>query len=170
NGILNNLLLKLHVVGAPIDWLGTKFAMLTVFIIAAWGAIGNYMLMFIAGLQGIPNDLYESASLDGAGEWQQFRFITVPMLGPVMQMIIMLAITVSLKGYESIMVLTEGGPIGKTEVMYLYVYRLFFPVSTGASTDQDFGYGSAVGFVTALIVGLVTAIYFVISRKMSKIY
>ncbi|WP_281889883.1 carbohydrate ABC transporter permease [Paenibacillus sp. YYML68] len=170
NGILNKLLIKLHLADTPIDWLGTKYAMLTVILIAAWGAIGNYMLMFIAGLQGIPNDLYESASLDGAGEWQKFRFITIPMLGPVMQMIVMLAITVSLKGYESIMVLTEGGPVGRTEVMYLYVYRLFFPVSTGASVEQDFGYGSAVGFATALIVGAVTAVYFLLSRRMSKIY
>jgi ABC-type sugar transport systems, permease components len=170
NGVLNKMLLKLHLVASPVDWLGTKYAMLTVIVIASWGALGNYMLMFLAGLQGISNDLYESASLDGAGEWHKFRFITIPMLGPVMQMIVMLAITVSLKGYESIMVLTEGGPIGKTEVMYLYVYRLFFPVSTSSSLEQDFGYGSAVGFVTAVIVGIVTGLYFLMSRRMSKIY
>ncbi|ANY69347.1 sugar ABC transporter permease [Paenibacillus sp. BIHB 4019] len=170
NGSLNELLLSLHLISSPVEWLGTKYAMLTVIIIASWGAIGNYMLMFLAGLQGISNDLYESASLDGAGEVQKFRFITVPMLGPVMQMIIMLAITVSLKGYESIMVLTEGGPIGKTDVMYLYVYRLFFPVSTGSSVNQDFGYGSAVGFTTAVIVGIITGLYFFMSRKISKIY
>ncbi|MNG33741.1 L-arabinose transport system permease protein AraP [compost metagenome] len=77
------------------------------------------MLLFLAGLQNISEDLYEAASLDGASAARKLWHITLPMLGPVLQMIIMLAITVSLKGYESIRVLTEGGPYGKTEVMYL---------------------------------------------------
>jgi ABC-type sugar transport system permease subunit len=128
------------------------------------------MLLFIAGLQGIPDDLYESASIDGANPLQKFLYITIPMLGPVMQMIMLLAITVSLKGYESIMVLTEGGPIGKTEVMFLYVYKLFFPTPGTLAVDQQIGYGSAAGFVTALIVGLITLIYFYMSRRLNRIY
>lgn len=125
NGMVNQLLMGAGIVSAPIDWLGAKHALITAIIIAIWGAVGNYMLLFIAGLQNIPEDLYEAASLDGAGPLRKMWSITVPMLGPVLQMIIMLAITVSLKGYESIMVLTEGGPYGKTEVMYLYLYKLF---------------------------------------------
>src|SRR5690606_11411273 len=115
-------------------------------------------------------DLYESAAIDGASRIQQFWHVTIPLLGPVMQMIILLAITISLKGYESIMVLTEGGPVGKTEVMFLYVYRLLFPVSTGSVFLQEIGYGSAVGFATAVIVGAITGIYFFLSRRMNKIY
>lgn len=170
NGLLNQLLLKYGVVSSPVDWLGVKLAMLTVILVAVWGAIGNYMLLFIAGLQSIPDDVYESAALDGAGSFQKFWYITVPMLGPVMQMIVMLAIINSLKGYESIMVLTEGGPIGKTEVMYLYVYKLLFPVSTGSSVEQQIGYGSAVGFTTALIVGAITLLYFALSKRLNRIY
>jgi len=171
NGMINQLLLKNGAIGEPIAWLGPKFAMLTVIIVAAWGAIGNYMLLFLAGLQSIPQDLYESASIDGAGPGRRFWSITVPMLGPVMQIIIMLAIIASLKGYESIMVMTEGGPIGKTEVMYLYLYKLLFPMAgSGTSVDQQFGYGSAVGFATALIVGVITAAYYYMSRKMNKVY
>lgn len=71
------------------------------------------MLLFIAGLQSIPEELYEAASLDGASEYQKLRNVTIPLLGPVLQMIIMLAITTALKGYESIMVLTEGGRMAK---------------------------------------------------------
>ncbi len=170
NGLLNQFLLKYHLISESIDWLGPKYAMLTVIIVAVWGAIGNYMLLFLAGLQGISEDLYESASIDGAGTLQKFWRITVPMLGPVMQMIIMLAITVSLKGYESIMVLTEGGPVGKTEVMYLYVYKLLFPVSTGSVLTQEIGYGSAVGFATAVIVGIITGIYFYMSKRLNQVY
>ncbi|MEK4061357.1 MULTISPECIES: carbohydrate ABC transporter permease [unclassified Paenibacillus] len=170
NGMVNQLLMGAGIVSAPIDWLGAKHALITAIIIAIWGAVGNYMLLFIAGLQNIPEDLYEAASLDGAGPLRKMWSITVPMLGPVLQMIIMLAITVSLKGYESIMVLTEGGPYGKTEVMYLYLYKLFFPVSSGGSSIQQFGYGSAVGFTTAVIVGLITLVYFYVSKKLNDIY
>ncbi|OUS70427.1 sugar ABC transporter permease [Paenibacillus sp. MY03] len=170
NGILNQLLLKYGIISKAVDWLGADNAMLTVIMIAAWGAIGNYMLLFLAGLQSIPDDIYESASLDGANPVQQFRYITVPMLGPVLQMIIMLAITTALKGYESIMVLTEGGPFGKTNVMFLYVYRLLFPVSTGSVVEQQIGYGSAVGFASAIIVGVITLIYFYLSRRLNNTY
>ncbi|MGG6310205.1 carbohydrate ABC transporter permease [Paenibacillus macerans] len=170
NGMINQLLMKYHIIGQPIDWLGPKHAMLTVIIVAVWGAVGNYMLLFLAGLQSIPQDLYESAAIDGAHAGQRFWHITIPMLGPVMQMIIMLAIIASLKGYESIMVITEGGPIGKTEVMYLYLYKLLFPVSTGSPVTQQFGYGSAVGFATAIIVGAITAGYYFLSKKMNKVF
>lgn len=170
NGLLNQFLLKYHITSGSIDWLGADYAMLTVIIVAIWGAIGNYMLLFLAGLQSIPDDLYESANIDGANAYQSFYHITLPMLGPVLQMIIMLAITIALKGYESIMVLTEGGPVGKTDVMYLYVYKLLFPVSTGSVINQEIGYGSAVGFATAIIVGIVTGIYFLISKRLNKIY
>lgn len=170
NGLLNKLLTNFHIISEPIDWLGPKFAMLTVILIAVWGGLGNYMLLFLAGLQNIPNDVYESAALDGANEFQKFWYITIPMLGPVLQIVIMYAIIISLKGYESIMVLTEGGPIGKTEVMFLYVYKLFFPVSTGSGVEQQFGYGSAVGFMTAVIVGIITALYFYVSKRLNKLY
>ncbi len=170
NGVLNQFLLKFHIIGAPISWLGPDYAMLTTIMIAIWGAVGNYMLLFLAGLQGIPEDLYEAASLDGASEVRKLWSITIPLLGPVMQMIIMLAITISLKGYESIMVLTEGGPYGKTEVMYLYLFKLLFPISPESPVQQQLGYGSAVGFVTALIVGIVTILYFYLSRKLNKMY
>jgi len=170
NGILNQLLMKYGFASQAVDWLGPDLAMLTVVLIAAWGAVGNYMLLFLAGLQSIPEDMYESASLDGATAIQQFRYITVPMLGPVMQMIIMLAIITALKGYESIMLMTEGGPIGKTNVMFLYVYKLLFPVSTGSVVEQQIGYGSAVGFASAMIVSVLTLIYFYVSRRMNKLY
>ncbi|MEK4005031.1 carbohydrate ABC transporter permease [Paenibacillus sp. FSL H3-0333] len=170
NGILNQLLIRFQIISEPIGWLSADHAMMTTIIIAIWGAVGNYMLLFLAGLQGIPNDLYEAASLDGANEFQKLKNVTIPLLGPVMQMIIMLAITISLKGYESIMVLTEGGPYGKTEVMYLYLFKLLFPVSAEAQSIQQLGYGSAVGFTTAVIVGGVTLVYFRISKKLNDVY
>jgi len=170
NGIVNNMLKSLGLIDQPVEWLGIKYAMLTAILVAIWGAVGNYMVLFLAGLQGIPNDLYESASIDGATKIQQFFKITVPMLGPVLQIIVMLAIVNTLKGYESIMVLTAGGPAGKTEVMYLYIYKLFFPVSEGEAVVQQYGYGSAVGFVAAVIVGCITGLYLYMSKKSSQVH
>ncbi len=170
NGILNQYLVKWNIVDRSVDWLGADLAMLTTILVAVWGAVGNYMLLFIAGLQNIPEDVYESAALDGANKPQQFWFITLPMLGPVLQMVIMLAIINALKGYESIMVFTEGGPIGKTEVMFLYVYKLFFPIAgQGNLVEQQMGYGSAAGFVTALIVGTITLIYQLASKRLNRL-
>lgn len=171
NGILNQFLIKYQVISKSIDWLGPDHAMLTTIIVAVWGAVGNYMLLFLAGLQNIPDDIYESSALDGANKVQQFWYMTIPMLGPVLQIIIMLAIINALKGYESIMVLTGGGPVGKTEVMYLYVYKLFFPfVGDSGGAVQQIGYGSAVGLVTAMIVGAVTMVYFYFSKRMNKTF
>ncbi|MDG0795037.1 sugar ABC transporter permease [Cohnella ginsengisoli] len=169
NGMLNQLLQQIGL-SRGVEWLGANYAMLTMILIAIWGAVGNYMLLFLAGLQGIPRDIYESASIDGARPVQQFFYITIPMLGPVLQMVMLLAITVSLKGYESIMVLTQGGPFGKTDVMFLYVYKMFFPVASTTAEVQQYGYGSAVGFAAALLIGAVTLIYFYASKKLNSLY
>jgi raffinose/stachyose/melibiose transport system permease protein len=164
------MLMSAGLISSPIEWLGIKYSMFTAILIAIWGAVGNYMVLFIAGLQGIPNDLYEAASIDGASKPRQFWHITIPLLGPVLQMIVMLAIVNTLKSYESILVLTAGGPGGKTEVMYLYIYKLFFPVSEGDAVVQQYGYGAAVGFTSALIVSLLTGLYLYVSRKSSEVH
>lgn len=169
NGILNQYLMKFKIISENIAWLGPNHAMLSVILVATWGAIGNYMLLLLAGLQGIPNDVYESAEIDGANAVRKFWYITVPMLGPVLQIVMMLAIITSLKGYEGIMVLTEGGPAGTTNVMYLYLFKLLFPISPGGPAAQEIGYGSAVGFAIAVIVGIITLIYFYASKKLGQI-
>ncbi|RXZ83691.1 sugar ABC transporter permease [Paenibacillaceae bacterium] len=168
NGLLNQILGQIGL--SPVQWLSAKYAMLTSILIASWGGIGNYMLLFLAGLQGIPKDVYESAAIDGASGFKGFWYITVPMMGPVLNIIMIIAIMTALDSYEAIMVLTGGGPAGSTEVMYLYVFKLFFQVSTGESMVPDMGYGASVAFFMALIVGFVTAIYFFLTRKMNNIY
>lgn len=168
NGILNQILMGFNLADQPVNWLGQKYAMLSAILVAAWGAIGNYMIYFIAGLQAIPTELYESTEIDGANKVQTLWYITIPMLGPVLQIVIMLAIIISLKGYESIMILTSGGPNGATDVMFLYVYKLFFPMSDGSDFRVDYGYGAAVAFVSALVVGLITQGYLVLSKKLNE--
>ena len=168
NGIVNQMLMRFNLISQPINWLGEKYAMLSVILVAAWGAIGNYMIYFIAGLQSIPKEIYDSAEIDGANKYQTAWYVTIPMLGPVMQIVLMLAIIISLKGYESIMILTSGGPNGATDVMFLYVYKLFFPLSDGSDFRTDYGYGATAAFVAAIIVGIITCGYLLYSKKLNE--
>lgn len=169
NGIINQLLIRHDIISAPIEWLGSGLAMFTTVIVATWGAIGNYMIYFLAGLQGIPAEIYESARIDGANKWEEIKSITLPMLAPVFQVVMMLAVIGALKDYENILVLTGGGPNGATEVMYLYAYKFFFPLSEAGGSTMQFGYGAAVSFVVSIIVGIITAIYYVSSNKMNDV-
>lgn len=169
NGEINRFLMWLGVIDENINWLGVQHAMLTVIILAVWGGVGNYMVYFIAGLTGISTDVYESAKLDGANGAQTLFRITIPLLAPVLKMILMLALVISFMDMQSIMVLTEGGPMGKTNVMFLYIYQLFFPISAGSTVTQEFGYGAAVSLVAACIIGLITGLYLFIGGKLDKV-
>lgn len=169
NGEVNRILMKLGIIQQNVNWLGVDNAMTTVIMIAVWGAVGNYMVYFIAGLTGISQDVFESAKLDGANGFQTLFRITLPLLAPVMKMILMLALVNSFHDMQSIMVLTEGGPMGATNVMFLYIYQLFFPVSAGSTVVQEFGYGAAVSLVAACIVGIFTGLYLILAKKMDSI-
>jgi ABC-type sugar transport system permease subunit len=153
----------------PVNWLGKDKAMLTVILIGIWGGLGNYMIYFLAGLQGIPQELYESADLDGVNSLQRTWYITLPMLGPVLKMILMLAIVIAFQDITSIMVLTEGGPVNATMTIFLYAYQFFFPISPGSIVTTQFGYGAAVSLVSSLVVGAVTVIYLILSKKLDNL-
>ena len=159
NGEINRFLMWLGAVSYTHLTLPTK----------VWGGVGNYMVYFIAGLTGISTDVYESAKLDGANGAQTLFRITIPLLAPVLKMILMLALVISFMDMQSIMVLTEGGPMGKTNVMFLYIYQLFFPISAGSTVTQEFGYGAAVSLVAACIIGLITGLYLFIGSKLDKV-
>lgn len=170
NGQINHYLMDLGIISQPINWLGSKHAMKTLVITAIWGGIGNYMVYFIAGLQQISNDVLESARVDGANRWQSIWYITLPMLGPILKIILMLSITTAFNDLSNVMVLTEGGPNNATMVMALYGYQYFFPVSAASSIMPQYGYGAAISFISALIAGTVTIVYLLISRKLDEIY
>ena len=171
NGSVNQMLMAVGLIKEPINWFGSKFSMVTVIIIAVWGALGNYMIYFLSGLQTIPTDIYESAELDGATGWKRLWHITLPMMAPITQMVIMLALIQAFKDYENIMVLTGGGPNNRTEVLYLYIYRLMFPMGDSyGNVVLNYGYGATVAFATAVIVGIVTMLYLRWSRKMDETF
>ena len=154
----------MDLIDAPISWLGTGMMAKGVAIaFLSWHDIGFFMLLFLAALQKIPGDVYESAKIDGANAIQTFKNITVPMLGKMFQMISALSIVNALKLFDSMKSLTNGGPGSDTEVMTMYIYRYFFE-NTGVPQQ---GYASAVSIVATLIVGGVTIIYMLFTKKMN---
>jgi len=168
NGILNALLKNLGIIVKPIGWLTTQsVVMAAVTILAVWGGFGNYMLYFITGMTSIPEDVYESAKIDGASGVQTFFRITLPMLSPVLKVVLLLAITSAFKDYEAIMVLTNGGPGNRSMVMFLYIYKLIF--GTQAGTQAQIGYGALLSLMAAVIVGSVTGIYLLVSKKLDDV-
>lgn len=166
NGVLNASLQKMGLIQAPIDWLGDpSIVMLSIVIVAVWGGFGNYMIYFISGMSSIPEEIYESSRIDGANGVQTFFHITLPMLSPVLKVILMLAITTAFKDYQSILVLTDGGPNNRSHVMFSYIYKLIF----GSSTTPQIGYATMLSVVAALIIGIVTAIYMFVARKLDDV-
>ena len=166
NGVLNASLQKMGLIQAPIDWLGDpSIVMLSIVIVAVWGDFGNYMIYFISGMSSIPEEIYESSRIDGANGVQTFFHITLPMLSPVLKVILMLAITTAFKDYQSILVLTDGGPNNRSHVMFSYIYKLIF----SSSTTPQIGYATMLSVVAALIIGIVTAIYMFVARKLDDV-
>ncbi len=155
-----NAVLRALGVADPPGWLATRdTALLSVTIINVWAAVGgNTMLIFLAGLQGIPNEYYEAASIDGASAWAKFRKITLPMLSPTIFFNLVLAIIAALKVFTTAWVATQGGPSYATWFFVLHIYNEAF---------QNFrmGYGSALAWILAVILIAFTLIQVYASRK-----
>ncbi|MBR6028932.1 MAG: sugar ABC transporter permease [Clostridia bacterium] len=168
NGILNGILQSVGIVNAPVGWLtDTSVVMASVIIMSVWAGFGNYMLYFVTGMTSISEDVYESSRIDGANAVQTFFKITLPMLSPVLKVVLMLAITGAFKDYEAIMVLTNGGPGTRTNVMFLYIYNLIF--GTGSNATRQIGYGALLSLMAAVIVGAVTIIYNLVAKKLDDV-
>ncbi len=166
NGPLNGFLQKLHIISAPIDWLGNpNWVMISIIIVAVWGAIGNYMIYFLSGLSSVSSEVYESCKIDGANSVQTFFHITLPMLSPMLKVILLLALTAAFKDYESIIVMTNGGPNNRSHVMFSYIYNLIF----SSSTTPQIGYATVLSIMAALIIGSVTAIYMHFAKRLDDV-
>lgn len=171
NGIVNTLLNNWGITGTYIGWFGNKWLAMGVIVLAAvWSHFGINMVFFLMGLQSIPKELYECADIDGAGKIHQFFKVTLPMLRPIMQIVIMLAIVEGLKMSDLVLVLTNGQPGGQTEVVMTYIYKYFFPTDAMSGGLIQYGYASSLATTTAIIVGIITMIYLKFSKKMSDIY
>jgi multiple sugar transport system permease protein len=152
-GILNRAL------GTNIDWLGNpKLAMLSIILLSVWKQFGYTMIIFIAGLQNIPDELYEAARIDGAGAWRQFRHVTVPMLGPTFLFVGVVTAIGQLQIFAEPYVMTGGGPLNRTLTMVMLMYNQGFKF-------WRMGYAAAVAFVLFLIIGAATVLQMKLQEK-----
>jgi multiple sugar transport system permease protein len=151
-GLLNR---GLSLVGLPaVDWLGdTRFALVAIVILAVWKNFGFSTILFVAGLQGIPESLYEAARLDGAGRWQQFRRITLPLLAPTLLLVGLTRTIDTFQIFAEPYVMTAGGPLNATLTMALLMYKEGFRF-------WNMGRGAAVAFVLFGVILAATLVQF----------
>jgi multiple sugar transport system permease protein len=151
-GLFNNLLGRIGV--SPQPWLSSPAAALpSLMLMSTWMYAGYMMVIFLAGLQSIPETLYESARMDGAGAWQRFRRITLPLLRPTLLFILVTMVIFMFQVFTAVYVMTEGGPLHATDVVVYHIYRT-------AWEYLRMGYASAMAWVLFALVFLVTLLQF----------
>lgn len=168
-GFLNDQMVRLGIIDAPIDWFATeKSAFFVLCIGSIWSNFGTNVLYFSAAITNVPDDLYEAAEIDGAGPIRKFWNITIPMIAPVFQTILLLAINGTLHVSEYIVVLSNGAPAGATHTVGSYMITQFLPgFVTGV---PNIGYGCAMALVNSIIYGTVAVVYSKLSEKMKNVY
>lgn len=166
NGPVNTLLMSLKIMKEPVNWLGDyKTAMGTVILIFSWKNIGTNMIYWLAGLQGVPQELYEAAKVDGANSFNTFRYVTLPLVLPIGAVIALLNIAGSLKVFDLIKTMTEGGPFFSTDVIATYIYRYAFSSEMGL---PRLGYAAAAGIFFGISIVLIAIIQSVLMKIIKR--
>ena len=160
NGVINSILMALHIVGFQVEWFSSpSTALHALTFVNIWAGYPLYMVSLLAGLQGIPKDLYEASGIDGANEFDKFRYITVPQLMPIIISIALLDFIWTMQVFPLIWMTTGGGPIHVTEVLSTYTYKLAF-------REYDFSRASASAILILLLSMIVT--YFYIKHQKAR--
>ena len=155
--MINAILKWLHL-PAP-DWLGDPaWAMPAVILMSVWAIMGTQIVLFLAGLQGIPADMYESADLDGATGWQRFWYITFPFLSPTTFFILIITLIGAFQVFDQAFIMTEGGPANATLTVVYYLYNHGFKYF-------DMGYASSVAWILFLLIMTVTLIQWYVTQR-----
>jgi multiple sugar transport system permease protein len=157
-GPINQFLMMLGVSNPPGWTTSADWSMPAVILVGTWREMGYYMLLFLAGLQTIPPQLYEAARVDGANAWQRFRNITVPCLRPTTFFITVMLTIGSFKVFDLILVMTDGGPGQSTLVLSQYIYTKGFE-------ENQLGYASSVSIVLFLICISITVVQFLVNKR-----
>lgn len=152
-GALNKLLLQLGIIQQPVVWLGEPKLALNVIILAdTWKMLPLFIIMLLAGLSTIPETYYEAAKMEGAGFWNTFRKITFPLLKPMLLVILVLRTTQTIRVFDVIYMLTQGGPNNSTMTISYYTYFQTFSLF-------DFGYGATIAMIVALLTVFIALTY-----------
>lgn len=173
NGLINNVLIDLHIFSQPYNWLGERWsALFVIALMSTWLSFPINMMYFSGAIAGVPQDIYESATIDGCGPIRKIFSLTLPMIAPTLKVVLMLALAGAMKIQSEVMVLTDGGPQGKTNVAMYYIYNLFFGIASESPDDSigRKGYAAACAVVVTVINGIITGLFIKISKKMDDLY
>lgn len=168
-GYINGLLIRMGFIEQEIDWFANKHTALFVLVVGSvWQSFGVNVMYYSAALTNVPDDLYEAANIDGANAYQKFFRITIPMIAPVFQTILLLSLNGTLQIGEYIITMTNGAPGGMTHTAASYIIAKFLPGFSAGS--PNLGYGSALSLVSSVIFTFVAIIYYRLSNKMREVY
>ncbi|CTG71700.1 ABC transporter membrane-spanning permease-sugar transporter [Streptococcus pneumoniae] len=150
SGLLNAILNKVGIASQPF-LTSPKQAMYAIVFVSAWQGAGYQMLLFLGGMQNIPQDVYEAAELDRFSKWAQFRYITMPLLKPTALFVLLTTLISAFKLIVQPMVMTQGGPLNSTITMVYYIYQQGF-------TDRLVGYSSSIALVFTTLIGMISLV------------
>jgi putative chitobiose transport system permease protein len=151
DGILNQLL-KIIGFSAGIPWLTSpQLALWSVMVVTIWKGLGYYMVIYLAGLQGIPAELYEAAAIDGSDGWQKHWDITLPLMRPYLLLVAVISSISAMKVFEEVYIMTQGGPLNHSKTVVYYVYERAFQ-------DLEINYASAIGLVLFIFILILSLI------------
>jgi multiple sugar transport system permease protein len=158
-GPINYYMLKAHLISGPLLWLSDRdLAMPAVVLMSVWTSVGFSMVVYLAALQGVPAELYESARIDGAGAWARFRYVTLPMLAPSTLFLMVIGIIGSFQVFTQIYIMTSGGPVNRTSTMVYYIYESAFKF-------YEMGYASTLAYALFVLLLVFTVIQLRLYRR-----
>lgn len=150
-GVVNYVLMNVGLIDSHISWLGDSgWALFSVFMVQVWKTTGFYVIIILAGLQTIPQQVYEVSRIDGASRWQQFRYLTLPLLKPTLGVCVLVGVVISFRLFDLINVMTGGGPGNSTEILLTWIYQQMFAYG-------DFGYGAVLS--TIMVIATLSVAY-----------
>ena len=145
--------------GTAIKWNNDpRFAMLMLIVATVWQKTGYNMVIYLAGLQGIPTELLEAATIDGANTWQKFRYITIPLLKNTHMFVMITCMINAFRSFDLVYTMTQGGPLNSTKTMVMYVYEQAF-------NKNYYGRAAAAGVVLFVFMVILTLIRFKIGKE-----
>ena len=147
-GMLNEVLLRLGLIAAPISFLSANTALATVIVVRIWQGAPFMIITLIAALQTVPSEIEEAADLDGANAWQKFRYVTLPHILPVLMVSTLIISAWTLQIFDTVYIMTNGGPSRATQIVALDIYSKVF-------VESDLGSGAAIALVTLAVVAII---------------
>ena len=164
-GLLNQFLKWLHISETGVPWLTSPdMALFSVMGVTVWKGLGYYMVIYLAGLQSIPDELYEAAAMDGSDGWLKHWDITIPMMRPYLLLVGVISAIAATKVFEEVFIMTRGGPLNSSKTVVYYVYEQAFD-----PTNLDISYGCTVGLALFLIILVLSLIRLTLSREPSAL-